>query len=409
MRLFLFYRLTDEQLRVISCAEDGHNLLLTGIAGSGKSFVVKTILEHLRRRKRNVAIVCSSGISCTVYSPIKAHTVHSHYALQTADMPSEMVIQHSTSMEHCVQRMRAVDTVIWDEAAMSSKRTFELVNAIHYRITTDLDRFKPFGGKQIILVGDFLQLRPVPGMFDGGHFMFEAALFHLAVPHRFQLSRSLRQINADERFLRAIEELRLGWCSVSTEEYMKSLSRPIPGEPIHIYFRKASVQLHNHDVIIDMEGEAMRFDCQDVGKVAGISCPAEEKLILKPNAKVMLVWNVSDKLRNGSPGRFLGVKKGNLEVHFEGHGKVQIQKQTWSKRNRAGEVVGSRSQFPIVLFYACTCHKVQGLTLPSAVVHCSKEFVPGLTYVATSRVHVPENLQLCDSAERNCCGQQTKP
>ena len=56
--------------------------------------------------------------------------------------------------------------------------------------------------------------------------------------------------------------------------------------------------------------------------------------------------------------------------------------------------MGSRTQFPIMLFYACTCHKVQGLTLPSAVVHCSKEFVPGLTYVAASRVQVPKTLQL---------------
>ena len=58
---------------------------------------------------------------------------------------------------------------------------------------------------------------------------------------------------------------------------------------------------------------------------------------------------------------------------------------TWSKRNRTGQVIGTRTQFLIVLFYASTCHKVQGLTLPGAVVHCTKEFVPGLIYVAAGR------------------------
>ena len=324
--IYLFSsRLTNEQLKAIDCAIAGHSLLLTGKAGSGKSQVVKTIVDQLRQRKK-VVVLCSSGISCSVYGPIKACTVHSFYVLQTADMPSEKVICRSTSMAHCVQRMKDADMVIWDEAGMSSRRTFELINAIHHRIAEDNARSKPFGGKQVILVGDFLQLRPVRNHFDGGQFMFESALFDIAVLHRFQLTRAMRQVNAVQLFVIAIEELRLGSCSASTEAYLQSLSRPIPGEPIHIYFRKLSVQMHNFDVLSEMAGELMKFDCKDTGKVAGIACPAEKTLMLKPSAKVILVWNVSEKLRNGSSGKFIGMKDGHLEVQFDDHVNVVIKR-----------------------------------------------------------------------------------
>lgn len=79
--------------------------------------------------------MCSSGISSSVYGDsIKSSTVHSHYALQTADMPAELVVDRTTSIPHCVARIKAVDTIIWDEAGMSSERIIELVNAIHHEL-----------------------------------------------------------------------------------------------------------------------------------------------------------------------------------------------------------------------------------------------------------------------------------
>ena len=107
------------------------------------------------------------------------------------------------------------------------------------------------------------------------------------------------------------------------------------------------------------------------------------------------MWNVLEKIKNRTSGLFIGIEGDRLEVEVEGHGRVLLKRETWSKRNRAGQVVGSRTQYPLVLFFACTCHKTQGLTLPGVVVHCSKEFVPGLLYVAVSRVRKVEELQIC--------------
>ena len=84
----------------------------------------------------------------------------------------------------------------------------------------------------------------------------------------------------------------------------------------------------------------------------------------------------------------------SLKVFFPQVGSVEIQRQSWFKRNKQGNVVGSICQYPLVLAYAATCHKAQGLTLAAAVVHCSNEFVSGLTYVALSRVKDQGHLQV---------------
>ena len=97
---------------------------------------------------------------------------------------------------------------------------------------------------------------------------------------------------------------------------------------------------------------------------------------------------------NGSIGVFKDVQNDALLVSFEGVGVVEVKRQTWIKRNHAGVAIGSVSQFPVIPSYAITCHKSQGLTLPAAVIHCSKEYVPGLVYVAVSRVKSPDCTQI---------------
>ena len=159
-------------------------MLISGQAGTGKSFVVSHILKSLRSKGLKVLVICTSGISCSVYEEsVRSRTVHSQYALQTADMPSEMVIERATSTLHCMEELRKADTIVWDEIGMSSQRVFELVNTIHHKLDPEnredgeITSWKPFGGKQMILVGEFLQLRPVPNTFDEGKMMYESELF----------------------------------------------------------------------------------------------------------------------------------------------------------------------------------------------------------------------------------------
>jgi len=127
---------------------------------------------------------------------------------------------------------------------------------------------------------------------------------------------------------------------------------------------------------------------------SSMSWPGECILQLKPGCKVMLVWNKLYDLKNGLTGTFKGTRGDGLLVLFEGVRVVEIKRETWVKRDRNGQKVGCVTQYPMVLAYAVTCHKSQGLTLASAIVHCSREYVSGLIYVAVSRVRSPVHIQL---------------
>ena len=141
------------------------------------------------------------------------------------------------------------------------------------------------------------------------------------------------------------------------------------------------MQLHNLDGLFSSLGDLFAFEAIDRKDTKNINCPAERTLLLKPGSHIMLLWNKSRELKNGSKGVLIGIQRENISVNFENVGKVLVKRETWQKYASDGRVLGSRTQFPLALRYAITCHKSQGLTLSAAVVHCSKEFVPGLTYV----------------------------
>ena len=132
--IFFFRNLTQEQLQVIEAAEKGHNVFITGQAGTGKSYVVRELYRRLERQGKKVRIVCSSGIACLVYAALNTQsevtTVHSFFGLQTADLPSKLVVDRATSNNLVNERISEYDCLIWDEVSMSSKRIFELVNEI---------------------------------------------------------------------------------------------------------------------------------------------------------------------------------------------------------------------------------------------------------------------------------------
>ena len=180
----------------------------------------------------------------------------------------------------------------------------------------------------------------------------------MVIPRRFELKHLIHQNLADKTSITALKELRRGICSPETEGFLKSLDRPLEGDAVDIFFTKLSVKLQNQEALFRMPGDLLTFDCVDEGNVTGISCPAKVKLLLKVGAKVMIVWNLSEDVKNGSTG----MREEKLEVEIKNHGKVGLKRQTWSKRDRTGRIVGSCTQYPVILFYACTCHKTQGLT-----------------------------------------------
>jgi hypothetical protein len=383
--------LTSEQLNILDFAKSGHNVCIFGRAGVGKSTVVQEIKASLEKQGKRCQIVCASGIACDTYHGL-ATTVHSYYGLQTAELPQSMLLGRSLERANIVEQIENIDVLIWDEISMSSRRIFNLVNLLHQE--TSKNPF-PFGGIQVILAGDFWQLKPIRSILDSGEPVYESELFREVFSHRFELTKILRQEDSETCLKEALDALRNGrsGCDDETERYFCSLSRHLPtilpsALPTHIYFKRLPVEVHNATVLASLPGEKLTFESSDTGYAKLLDKTVSEVLYLKPGCKVMLLYNISQHLKNGIRGEFVGVGESDEEllVNFPSVGVVGIQRRIWYKYDSSGKVRASRTQFPLTLCYAVTTHKAQGLTMSQIVVHCSPEFIPGQTYVAISRV-----------------------
>ena len=151
-----------------------------------------------------------------------------------------------------IEQIENTDVLIWDEISMSSERLFHIVSLLQQE--KSIENAFPFGGIQVILCGDFWQLKPIPSIMDGGDPVYESKLFQQAFPHRFQLAEVLRQDEGQERLKQALDMRRFGRCDEKTEQYFCSLSRDMPSSvgnlsPTHIYFKRLPVEVHNASVL----------------------------------------------------------------------------------------------------------------------------------------------------------------
>lgn len=147
-----YTKLTSEQLNILNFATTGHNVCIFGKAGVGKTTVVQKIRSKLTEEGKKCQIVCASGIACEEYNGL-AKTVHSHYGLQTAELPQYKLLERCLERGNIIEQIKNIDVLIWDEISMSSRRLFNLVNLLHQEISSNPF---PFGGLQVIFGRRFL-------------------------------------------------------------------------------------------------------------------------------------------------------------------------------------------------------------------------------------------------------------
>ena len=146
--------------------------------------------------------MCSRGSSCDAYDGL-ANTVHSHYGLQTAKLTSPLLMKRSLSRNNVVEQISNVDVLAWDEISMSSMGVFELVDAIHHRLSQNANAF---GGMQVQLVGDFCQLTPVKSALDPAKPIYDSDIFDAVFPHRIELQNVVRQQASELELRKALED-----------------------------------------------------------------------------------------------------------------------------------------------------------------------------------------------------------
>lgn len=390
--------LTAEQQAVLDAANAGHSFFFTGSAGVGKSMVTNILIKRLRAKygERQVVVAASTGIAAT---HIGGTTLHSFggFGIDFSDM-NVMLKKASKSAG---RQWRETRVLLIDEISMVDARFFSALDQVGRKLRNCAG--KAFGGIQVIVTGDFMQLPPVKQ--EEGERLFECAAWRATIGSRvFLLNTVHRQKNLE--FVHLLQRVRMGELSDEDDVLLQSrLKAPLTDNgilPTVVYTHKANVEVENSRNLEALLTPIHKFEATDSGKddyakqKMAETCMAPTTLLLKEGAQVMLLQNLSPPtLVNGSRGVVVGFdEETDLPmVRFENGIVQRISHNVW--QNKKGDaVLAQRKQIPLCLAWALTVHKCQGMTLDKVRLDISKCFAEGQAYVALSRCTTLEGISL---------------
>ena len=379
------------QSRAIEIMLSGANVMLTGQAGAGKSYTINKFVEESKRRRKKVVVTATTGLAAT---QIGGSTIHSWSGIGLDNHLHEDYIY--TISETRKKAMRKTDVLIIDEISMMHDYNLDMIDQA-MRIVREND--KPFGGLQVILVGDFFQLPPVQ-QGGAGNFVTESEVWGKMDMKVCYLEESYR--TEDPRLQDVLNAMRDGTLNQKHVDVMRSRIGVKPvGKVTRLYTTNLDVERINNSKLNALEGEMRYFLRTSTGRSYGDlvklqkNVLAPEVLRLKTNAMVMAVKNdVELRYANGSIGVVDGwTKDGFPIVDFGGRYSVTVYPEQWEYRKQ-DKVTATITQIPLRLAYAITVHKSQGMTLDAAEMDLTNTFVAGMGYVALSRVKNLDNLYL---------------
>ena len=388
--------LENEQRLALDRVLEGHNLLLLGQSGTGKSFLVKEMEKSLKTRGKQVFMTGTTGVASLNVGGI---TIHSWSGIGDGRYGNDELVRKLETDEHFSkykENISKCDTLIVDEISMLSAKLF---TQLEYICRKCRNNDKYFGGIQVIASGDFIQLPPVPDplKLDAGEFCFLSPIFNEVFRHKIVLKKVMRQDEPD--FVKAINDVSKGELPTDTLQLLQRLKRPLPpGEdPVRLCSRHFDCDVYNSSRLMDLEGEMSIFssiDDGDLTKLKKISVP--KNLHLKLNCRVMLVKNLSSTLVNGLQGIVIALDKDTVTVKFEKCNLIrELKRESFTVfSSEENKIVATRKQIPLVLAYSITIHKAQGLTLDRVVVDGSNIFQPGQLGVAIGRAKRKKGLRV---------------
>ena len=374
----------------------GANVFLTGEPGAGKTYTLNQFIEQARNAGKRVAVTASTGIAA---SHIDGVTIHSWSGLGIKDSIRDDEIERMSYNDDFMQRYNVCDILIIDEVSMLHGARLNMVDRVARWLR---NKNAPFGGLQVIFVGDLFQLPPVSRDSDIDWVHLSQA-WKDAAPEACYLTEQHRQ-GADSALLNILRELRRdGRLSFQSLATLRDRIVPLPDDDsvTRLFTHNINVDQLNLGMLAKIDSPVQNFYMSTTGDKykadqikRNLLCP--EKLELKIGAEVMFCANnFDDGYVNGTRGRLVRFSNaGNPVVEITDGIEVTVQQYTWRVFNDYGRELASVTQYPLRLAWAVTVHKSQGLSLDAAIIDLTKAFTPGMGYVALSRVRSLEGLYL---------------
>lgn len=262
----------------------------------------------------------------------------------------------------------------------------------------------PFGGLQVVAVGSFKQLAPIPNSKYGdcGNYCFQSDMFDIIFPHRVALTQVKRTGNP--KLISAVNDLCEGSVTKETETFLRQLKKPldpIPENVTTLYSTNLDCCIYNFEKLTeDPSSVIFTFHAKDTGrKSALLKLSTPKKLQVKIGCPVIVTSNLSKDIVNGTQGILHATPSETnnaIVINVEGR-LLHIHKKTIEVFDPlAKKDIACHCQYPLNLAYALTMHRVQGQTLQSAIIHCQGVFKPAQIGVALGRVTSADSVQLCN-------------
>jgi len=373
----------------------GENILLTGSAGTGKSFVMTQVIKWARDNDKKIGVTASTGLSAYL---IRGRTIHSYLGIGLGKKSPEIMAQFVMKKNKPLfKRLIALDMLLIDEISMIDAELFEKISVF---LSIIRNNPLPFGGVQLLLSGDFAQLPPISRKY-----CFDAPCFKDAKIQTILLEELVRQED-DMVFKSVLEELRWGTCSKHTLKILKALYNTEFANdiiPTRLYSHNVDVDKINDDEfskLVEQGAETCSYtttySSQPFAKswADGIKIP--EIVHLCVGAQVYVTWNLQGmgqpNLANGTRGMILSISKKQVVMQLVNGETVYIEPYTLTSEEDDKINV---TFMPLKLAYALSIHKSQGMTLDAVEIDLGEKiFEYGQAYTALSRARTLASVRL---------------
>ena len=408
------------------------SVFLTGKAGTGKTTLLREIIATTHK---NTVVVAPTGIAALNAGGV---TIHSMFQLpfggfipdnsapdfsESAKFETKATLRRHFKMSGLKKSViRNMELLIIDEVSMLRA---DLLDAMDFMMQTVRKKNNPFGGVQVLFIGDLLQLPPVIRddewrilkNYYQGKFFFHSQVVQQNPPLYIELDKIFRQ--TDDAFISVLNNLRNN--KISNEDIAALNQYVQPNFDLKANKGYITLTTHNTkadamntDALDSLEDKEWLYSPEIIGDFPDKIYPVEAQLRLKEGAQIMFVKNdlsFDKKYFNGKMGIIKSLSAKEILVHFPEENKtIEVEKYEWQNirykvnnttKEIEEEVLGTFVQYPIKLAWAITVHKSQGLTFDKAALDVSQVFLPGQAYVALSRLRSLQGLILLSPLQMN--------